>query len=111
MVDDNITSTRVTIFGETYNIRSQADPEYTSAVAEHVDNTMQMIKKQIGMQDPLKIAILASMSITDELFQAKENSALKSADIEEKCNSLLDMVDSYLNRHQTTEPLSQRSLR
>ena len=111
MVDDNTTSTKVSIFGETYNIRSQADPEYTAAVAEHVDSTMRMVKKQIGMQDPLKIAILASMSITDELFQAKEQSDLKSAEIEDRCNSLIDLVESFLNRHDTAEQLSPQTAR
>ena len=108
MVDDNTTSTKVTIFGETYNIRSEADPEYTAAVAEHVDTTMQMIKKQIGMQDPLKIAILASMSITDELFQARENSARKSEDLEERCNSLIEFVENYLNQRGKAEKLSHQ---
>ena len=97
MADDKATSMKVTIFGERYNIKSQADPEYTASVAEHLDRTMMLIKSQSGMQDPLKIAILASMSITDDLFQTREKVEQRDQEIENKCNSLLNLVEAYLD--------------
>ncbi len=97
MADDRTTSMKVTIFGEIYNIKSQADPKYTASVAEHVDRTMMLIKGQAGMQDPLKIAILASMSITDDLFQTREKVEQQSQEIENRCNSLLNLVEAYLD--------------
>jgi|GEM_PF-445249 cell division protein ZapA len=106
MVEDRATSTRVTIFGETYSIKSQAEPEYTNKVAEQVDRTMHMIKKQVGLQDPLKIAILASMSITDELFQARETAVKKSEELENKCSSLINLIGVYLEGNKAEEVLS-----
>ena len=106
MVDDKSNATRVTIFGETYSIRSQVEPAYTIGVAEHIDRTMRIIKNQIGMQDPLKIAILASMSITDELFQMRVTADKKGEELEEKCNSLLNLIDAYLEKQYAAEVLS-----
>ena len=106
MVDDKPTSMKVTIFGETYNIKSQAAPEYTASVAEHVDRTMKMIKGQVGMQDPLKIAILASMSITDDLFQTRDKVEKQDEEIENRCNSLLNLVEAYLDESTEREPVT-----
>ena len=106
MVDDKSNATRVTIFGETYSIRSQAEPAYTIRVAEHIDRTMQTIKNQIGMQDPLKIAILASMSITDDLFQTRDKVEKQDEEIENRCNSLLHLVEAYLDERTEREPVS-----
>ena len=106
MADDNTTSMKVMIFGETYNIKSQADPEYTVSVAEYVDRTMMLIKGQVGMQDPLKIAILASMSITDDLFQTREKVEKQDQEIENRCNSLLNLVEAYLDEQTEREPVT-----
>jgi len=106
MVENKATSTRVTIFGETYSIKSQAEPEYTNKVAEHVDQTMHMIKKQVGLQDPLKIAILASMSITDELFQTRQTAEKKNEELENKCSSLINLIQVYLEGNKAEEVLS-----
>ena len=106
MADENTTSMKVTIFGETYNIKSQADPEYTASVAEHVDRTMMLIKGQVGMRDPLKIAILASMSITDDLFQTRNKVEQQDQDIENRCNSLLNLVEAYLDEQTEPEPVT-----
>jgi len=106
MVEDRGTSTRVTIFGETYNIKSQVEPEYTRRVAEHVDQAMHAIKKKVGLQDALKIAILASMSITDELFQAKESTEKKIEELETKCESLINRIEAFLERHKAEKVIS-----
>ena len=106
MVENKATSTRVTIFGETYSIKSQAEPEYTNKVAEHVDQTMHMIKKQVGLQDPIKIAILASMSITDELLQTRETAEKKNEELENKCSSLINLIQVYLEGKKAEEVFS-----
>ena len=100
MAEEKGTSTRVIIFGETYNIRSQAEPEYTNKVAEHVNQIMHSIKKNVGLKEPHKIAILAAMSITDELFQEKKNTEIMDEELGQKSNSLIHLIDTYLERNQ-----------
>jgi cell division protein ZapA len=63
---------RVTILGDEYSIRSDQSPERTQAVAEHVDNVIKQTMKAGNIVDAQKAAILAALSITDELFDARE---------------------------------------
>ncbi len=105
MDEDKVTTTRVSIFGDTYNIRTQTDPDYTRKVAEYVNQTMQAIKKSAGLHDVHKIAILAAMSITDELFQTKREKEIRDEELELKCNSLIQLLDSYLERSRAQEAL------
>jgi cell division protein ZapA len=63
---------RVTILGDEYSIRSDQSPERTRAVAEHVDNVIRETMRAGNIVEEKKGAILAALSITDELFDAKE---------------------------------------
>ena len=63
---------RVTILGDEYSIKSDASPERTRAVAEHVDNVIKQTMRAGNIADAQKAAILAALSITDELFDARE---------------------------------------
>lgn len=64
-------STRVMICGEEYAIRSDASPEHTRAVAAHVDKAIRDVIGNASVVDLHKGAILAALSITDELFKAQ----------------------------------------
>ena len=64
-------STRVKIDGEEYTIRSDVPPEHTRAIAAHVDAAIRKVLESPAITDPGKAAILAAMSITDELFRER----------------------------------------
>ncbi len=64
-------STRVRIVGEEYTIRSEVPAEVTKAIAEHVDAAIRKVLENPAITDPGKAAILAAMSITDELFKER----------------------------------------
>ena len=63
---------RVTILGDEYSIRSDVSPERTRAVAEHVDEVIKQTMRAGNIVETQKAAILAALSITDELFDARE---------------------------------------
>lgn len=63
---------KVSILGDEYSIRSDASPEQTRAVAEHVDKVIRQIMSGSQMVESHKAAILAAISITGELFEARE---------------------------------------
>ena len=62
---------QVTIGGEEYTVRSELPPEYTREVAAYVDAALRRVKDTIPMVETHKAAILAALSITDELFQGR----------------------------------------
>ncbi len=63
---------KVSILGDEYSIRSDASPEQTKAVAEYVDKVIRQIMSGSHMVESHKAAILAALSITGELFEARE---------------------------------------
>jgi cell division protein ZapA len=67
-------SVRVTIVGEEYTIRSDASPEHTRAVAEHVDQAIREIMNAGNVGETRKAAILAALQITDDLLRARAES-------------------------------------
>jgi cell division protein ZapA len=75
------TVVKVEILGDEYSIRSEATPEHTRAVAEHVDRVIRETIRAGNIVDPTKGAILAAISITDELFQAREGGGSLVADM------------------------------
>ena len=65
-------SVTVRIAGEEHTIRANAEPEYTSACARYVDERISEIRSQGALIETHKAAILAALSISDELLQARE---------------------------------------
>ncbi len=63
--------TKVRIVGEEYTIRSDVPPEHTRAVAAHVDAEIRRVMQGAAVVESHKAAILAALSITDELFTAR----------------------------------------
>ena len=64
-------STRVTICGEEYTLKSDASPEHTRAVAAYVDAAIRQVMGSAAVVESHKAAILAALSITDELFRER----------------------------------------
>lgn len=61
----------VRIGGEDHVIRANVEPEYTRRCAQLVDDRINEIRNQLGLIESHKVAILAALSITDELFRAR----------------------------------------
>ena len=69
------TSVKVEILGESYAIRTEAPPEHTRAVAEHLDRAIRQILAGGAVIEANRAAILAALQITSELFVAREAQA------------------------------------
>lgn len=70
--DSTNASTTVEIFGQTYNVRGNGDPDYLAELARFVDNRMREVAAQVATVDPLKIAILAALNIADEFSRFRD---------------------------------------
>ena len=73
MSDERAARTPVTVVigGDEYKLRSDATPEYTRDCAAFVDRTLTELLEQANLIEGHKAAILAALSITDQLFQAR----------------------------------------
>ena len=65
-MDGKYDSTEVEIFGQTYNVRGEGDPNYLTELARFVDSRMREVAAEVATVDPMKIAILAALNIADE---------------------------------------------
>ncbi len=83
---------RVNIYGTEYPIRGVADEEYILKVAEYVDSKMREIDKKIAVKSALKVAILAALNITDELFRALNEKEELVERYEKRINRLISRL-------------------
>ena len=89
-------STEVEIFGQTYNVRGEGDPNYLTELARFVDTRMREVAAQVATVDPMKIAILAALNIADEFsrFRKERDTAAgirmgKTEEISERLNKVI----------------------
>ena len=89
-------SLMVNIFGEDYPIRSDSDYEYTKKVATYLNQKMKEVAEGLSSRTYNKVAILAAMNITDELFKEKIDKENTLSRVEEKAQALLKWLDDRL---------------
>jgi cell division protein ZapA len=96
----------VNIFGNEYTIKGVARPDYIISLANYLNNKMTEVQEATGLKDAKKIAILAAINISDELFESKK--AMKDgfvpndqlAAIRNRVEGLIAMIDQDLPRTQ-----------
>ena len=62
---------RVNIFGSEYTLVSDSDENYVKEIAQYIDEKMRVIDKNHSIKSTAKVAILAALNITEELFQER----------------------------------------
>ena len=88
--------TSVTIFNQTYMIKSGDDPAYVKALAGIVDRRMNELSRQTPTVDTLKVAILAAMYLADDLQKAKRQIDGYSAEVKSKVQLMFDRLEASL---------------
>jgi cell division protein ZapA len=86
----------VRIGGEDHTIRANVEPEYTERCAKLVDDRIAEIRSQLGLIESHKAAILAALSITDELFQARLELEEFQASVAERTQGLALRLEESL---------------
>jgi len=95
MDSDNLA--RVTIYGHEYTVKAPADSTYIKSIAEYVDGKMREVQEQMpSEQSTERIAILAAMNISDELLTNKNDKESFSTEIENKIQSLIEVIDENI---------------
>lgn len=90
------TAKQVEIFGSVYHVRGDKDPEYLQDLAEVVDRKMREIAQQVSTVDSAKIAILAALNITDELFQRRKQQEGVPVEIQERVADLAGQLEEAI---------------
>ncbi len=85
-------SVKVTIYGTEYPVKGEADSDYIQEVAAYVDGKMKEVAESLSVKSTTKVAILAALNITDELFQLRGSSENEIEEYEDRLTLLADRV-------------------
>ena len=101
MTDDPKGKAAVTvrIGGEDHIIRAKVEPEYTLRCAQLVDSRITEIKGHVGLIEKHKAAILAALSITDELFQAQKELERMRETLSRRLRTQADLLERSVAQH------------
>jgi cell division protein ZapA len=93
---------QVDIHGQRYAVRSELDPQYIGELAAYLDEKMRAAACELTSADPLRIAVIAALNISDEVFRARADTAgvdnrvrARAAEIERLVDAVLD--DARIN--------------
>jgi len=95
--DDTI---RLKIFGEEFTVKSKADETYLQDVAHYVDQHMREISQSMPVSQPsLRVAVLAAMNISDEVFALRKQIDETKSVVDEKATKLNNLIEAALEEH------------
>jgi cell division protein ZapA len=96
---------KVNILGQEYVISTSADPRYIKEVAAYMNDKMEELKNSgiDANSQQLKIAVLAGMNITDELFAQKASQKKLIDTVEAKTIAITDFVESKISQMEPKE--------
>lgn len=88
---------KVSILGEEYTLRGYTDIERITELAQYVDQKLRQAKGRAGQpQDMTKVAILTSLNIAFELFQARSDATDRERDVATRAAELADRLNRCL---------------
>jgi cell division protein ZapA len=96
-------SVTVRIAGEEHTIRANVEPGYTRRCAQLVDERIREIRSRSGLLETHKAAILAALSITDELFQAREELEAAGREVAEQASRLAARIEERMGAYSSGE--------
>lgn len=90
---DRKSAVTVRIAGEEHTIRANAEPEYTRSCARYVDERISEIRSKGALIETHKAAILAALSISDELLQARDELERVRREVTSRATSLVRRLE------------------
>ncbi len=94
MIEDKIP---IQIKGQTYEIvGNPTDALYYHSLAQYVEQHMKEIEQKTNVISSMKLAVLAALNITDELFREREKKSHSSQSFDKKHDELIGMLDEML---------------
>ena len=87
------TRIEVEIFGQTFTVTTEDDEQYVRVLASYVDQWMRQVEESTTTPVPLRVAIMAALSIADEYHKAIRREAEIRQEAERLSSLLLDRLE------------------
>ncbi len=91
-------SVTVTIYGQEYTLRGDADSAYVEQVAALVDLKMREIAGRSDLASTGKVAILAAVNLADELLRERQKHQEALSMLEERTGQIATFLDSEMEK-------------
>ena len=86
----------VDIYGQRLAIQGEADEIYVQELARFVEGQMRTVAQNLTTTTPAKIAILAAINITDQLFQQQQLRQAGEAEVERRARGMMEDIEAQL---------------
>ncbi|HET7451511.1 MAG TPA: cell division protein ZapA [Thermoanaerobaculia bacterium] len=96
MAESRANVTQVEIYGQTYTVRAESDSSYVRELARYVDGKMREVAERAATVDSAKIAILAALNISDDLYQRDRRGQGDPANARARVERLIKKLDDAL---------------
>ncbi|HTK87424.1 MAG TPA: cell division protein ZapA [Nitrospiraceae bacterium] len=87
----------VEICGQRYAVQGEADDGYVQRLADYVDEQMRGLSKSMKTATMSKLAVLAAINITHQLFQVERMREEGDADINRRATNLMESIEEHLH--------------
>ena len=92
---------KINLLGTSFSLKVDEDPEYFKKVISHIEKMFSDIEIDMNIKDPLRIAILSCILLTDDLLKEKDkasrNPDLKDADeVELMTLKIISLIDKTI---------------
>lgn len=87
---------KIEIYDQTYNVNSGQSDEYLQELAAYVDSKMREIADATHIADSLKVAVLASLNIADEMFTLRERRQQLEGPLRKRVEKCVAMVEKAI---------------
>jgi len=87
---------QVKIYDREYALRTSGDSERLRSLCLSLDRLMREIASSTGAVDTVKVAILAALSLSDDLYLAKEEIRNLDESISRRSLACVSMLDRFL---------------
>lgn len=87
----------IQVYGKEYSITSSENPEITQEYAAFIDSVMRGIGKKTSLTDQNRVAMLALLQITHDLFQARNKSKSASLEYDRKMEEIIGEIETAIN--------------
>ena len=89
---------KVQIYGQSYTIVCDLEETYVQQLAAYVDAKMQAITGMTSTVDTQKAAVLAALSIADELHSSRKEKGVREELLKEQAERCLTLVERALKQ-------------
>ncbi len=89
---------KVEIYDQLYNVAGELDPDYLQHLAKYVDVRMRQVARGTGAVDSVKVAVLAALSIADELHALRQSREQNTESLRETAEHCLKLIDRALQQ-------------